>query len=152
MPIQNDIPLISKTAIDDMIIANAQIDVMIPELLNLTPKEKQQFHNIKNKREMFVSKTIEVANHNPAIVPAFASLAYLQQKMTNFQRLKTLENMLLVTLEKVSDTAHNEGHFAYKEALKIFDTIVLAKDSNVPGIDVAHDSLKIFFTKNKRGK
>ena len=152
MPVQTDIPLIDQTAIDNMSGAIAQIDVFLPELINLTPKEKLKFSGIKNRREIFVSKTIELANQNPAVVPSFVSLTYLEEKFSNFQRLKALENVLRQTLEKVSDTAHNEGHFAYKECLKIFDTVELAKDSNVPGIDVIYEALQPFFAKTKKEK
>ena len=53
-----------------------------------------------------------------------------------------LENMLLVLLEKVRDTSHNEGHLAYKEAIRIRDMIMIARDSEVPGIDTIYEDVK----------
>lgn len=152
MPVQTDIPLINQLAIDEFFKRIDQAVGFVPELINLTPKEKLKHSGIKNRRETFVSKTIELANQNPAVIPSFVSMTYLEEKFTNYQRLKALENVLRQTLEKVSDTAHNEGHFAYKECLKIFDTVELAKDSNVPGIDVIYEALQPFFAKTKKEK
>lgn len=152
MPVQTDLLLIDQTSINDSINSINFIEGALSQLLNLSHKEKLKHSGMKNKREPFVSKTIEIANLNPAVVPAFVSLPYLEEKYTNFQRLKSLEQVLRIMLEKVSDTAHNEGHFAYKEALKIFDSIEIAKNSNLPGIDSIHESLQQFFVKTKKQK
>lgn len=152
MPVHTNIVPIDEVSLNDAINSVNFIEGTLPQLINLSHKEKLKHSGMKNKREPFVSKTIQIANQNPAVVPAFVSLPYLEEKYTNFQRLKSLEIVLRSMLEKVSDTAHNEGHFAYKEALKIFDSIEIAKDSNLPGIDSIHESLQQFFVKTKKQK
>jgi hypothetical protein len=150
MPINHDIEPIADAEINDCINKLQGFDSNLSMLINLSPLEKQKHRSVKNKLQPFVEKIALHASLNPSIIPTFVSLTNLNKKINNQQQLKRLETVLVSLLEKVQDTAHNEGHLAYKEAIKIFETIQIAAQSNVLGIDEIYDDVKVFFKKSIR--
>ena len=152
MPINHNLPAVSELDVASAMANVQSINTLLPYLIQLTPKEKQQYAGIKNKRETLSEKLYHHASNNSLIVPAFVSLPMLDQKLSNYKRLKSLENVLQLALEKVRDTAHNEGHLAFKEALKIYDMVEMAVNSNVPGIDTIYADVKPFFPQAGRKK
>ena len=60
--------------------------------------------------------------------------------------------------EKLTHNSHASfsrqwrGHLAYKEALKIYDMVEMAVNSNVPGIDTIYADVKPFFPQAGRKK
>lgn len=152
MPIQSDYPSLDAGEMEAIKLQIIGFEGFFPKVLNLSAKEKYKHQTIKNKREVFVDMVLQQAKNNPMVVPAFASVPYLEEKFSNFHLLQSIEIALEGLLEKVRDTSHNEGHFAYKEALKIFDSIRLARNSQVPGIDAVYESLNHLFAKAGRKK
>lgn len=119
---------------------------------NLTAEERQNLLVMGSKTIDFVTRAMEYAQQNPALVPPYINLPEAQKDLT---LVKTMEPLLLDlrTLTRgLEDTSFIAGSEAYDAALIFYASVKGASRAEVPGAQAVYDDLKRQFPNRGRKK
>lgn len=138
-----------STAISDNVklvldsnLANIASSLSTTLIFNLTPDERTNMLKMGDKTLAFVTKALEYARQNPALVPQFLNLAEAQKDLTLTQDLFHIYQKLTALTRAVEDTMMVAGGEAYEAALIFYNSVKGAARSNAAGSQAIYEEMK----------
>lgn len=122
------------------------INTSLPFLIGLTTAERSSLPAINVNNKAFTEDAINAGVNNPTIVPAYLSLANMQNDLTLFTQMDELVSVVNQLCEKLEDTRLLAGSEAYVSALTLYKLFGSAAGAGVPGTDAIVTQLKARFT------
>jgi hypothetical protein len=120
--------------------------------ITLSPSERQEMPKMGDKTKAFVSKSLEYAGLEPALVPAFLDLAEAQKDYQLAADLGELSRSLDKLLEEVNDAMMLAGSEAYDAALLFYNNVKMASRTNSGGTGSIYDELARRFPRKQSVK
>lgn len=114
----------------------------LPFLVGLTTEERKTLLSIDVSNKAFTEDAINAAVNNATLVPAYVSVAGMQNDLTLFAQLDELSGLANQLSERLEDTKMLAGSEAYQGALTLYRAFGMAADAGVPGADAIVDQLK----------
>lgn len=121
----------------------------LPNLINLTPDERQVCAKLGDKSLSFVGKALEYARQNPAVVPPYIDVNEFERDLNLYVQLTKLLYPLHQLVEKLDDTTMQAGSEAYSAALLFYNAVKGAARAGVPGVKNIVDDLQTRFPGRK---
>lgn len=118
-----------------------KIDLKDILTISLTNDERVELPKMGDKSVAFVTKALELAVQNPALVPAYLDIAEAKKDFQLTQALLPIRQELQTLLRAVEDVAMLAGSEAYDAALIYYNSVKGASRSNVPGAQAVWDEL-----------
>ncbi|MCL5031399.1 MAG: hypothetical protein M1480_20540 [Bacteroidetes bacterium] len=115
--------------------------ILKPKLISLTDELRKSTLKMGDKNVPFVSKSLEYADKNTNLVPAFLNVQELRVDFNAVVALSEIYNVLYPIVSLISDTMMESGSEAYSAALLFYETAKLAAKMNVPGAKEIVDDL-----------
>ena len=119
-----------KTALSDILIHS------------LTPKERKTIVKMGDKTVAFVQKSLDYADSNLTLAPAYLDIAEAQKDLKLSLDLQSIFNQLSALTTALEDAMIISGSEAYNGALIFYNSVQGAVRSNVPGSQSILDELK----------
>jgi hypothetical protein len=116
--------------------------LLAPYLISLTPEERKTMLRMADKTVAFVTKINDYATSTPAFVPAFVSLAELQQDTAGMAALTPLRQQFEQLSLDTDSTVMIAGSEAYGNSLTVYGNIKFLAKNKQPGAQAAYDDLK----------
>jgi hypothetical protein len=120
----------------------------LPFLVGLTADERKSLLTIDVSNKAFTEDAINAGVNNTTLVPAYVSVAGMQNDLTLFTQLDEIYGLANQLCERLDDTKMLAGSEAYQGALTLYRTFGTAADAGVPGADAIVDQLKKRFPSN----
>jgi hypothetical protein len=117
-------------------------DIINPKVLNLTPKQRQEYGRLGDETENFVVKTIDYTQQKPEIVPFFLEADELKIDIEAREAVGPILKRLSIITEKLEDTHKVVGFDLYNSVIAIYRNVKMLSKQNVPGITVIYEDLK----------
>lgn len=118
---------------------------LAPHTVNLTPDEISKMYKMSLKRQSLGSRTIQIAEANPTLIPSFLSLAAAKQDNERFSNLLTIEMKLKMILQGVEHGRMASGGEVLLFVKGMYAALDAAAQQNVPGAKSLHDELSVYF-------
>ena len=148
MPLNRISATLSSTDRDAVLAAIATIREKLPFLIDLTAAERHTVPKLGDKSRAFVSKALEVATHNPDLLPRSFDLAEMGKDVQLFEAMQPILRAINQLQDLVDDTVLQVGSEAYATALSVYSFV---KNSE-PGaaLELAADDLGRRFARRSR--
>lgn len=111
------------------------INTNLPFLIGLTKEERIALPAIDVNNKAFAEDAISAGLNNATLIPAYVSVATMQNDMTLFNQLDEIAGIVNQLLEKIEDTKLLAGSEAYVSALTLYRLFGAAAEAGVPGSD-----------------
>jgi len=148
----NDIDFVISDADLALILDHfSQAKALIPQLVNLTPREKKTFL-IGAKTPIFLQRILSAGQQRPELVPGWVDLNKMKRDYEATQKMEQILNALNQLREAVDDTRFALQQEAVNAGIIIYDNITHAAKNNVPGIDVIHEQIKSLMPRTGKKK
>ena len=133
---------------DAVLAAIATIREKLPFLLDLTTDERRALVRFGDKSRAFVTKALEVASHNPELLPRSFDLEEMRKDVQLFADLQPILRAINQLQDLVDDTSIQVGSEAYATALTVYTYV----KSSEPGaaLDLAADALGRRFARRSK--
>ncbi len=115
--------------------------VLDPFLHPLTPDERQSIVKMGDKSMGFMGKLLDYATNSPTFVPAFISVAELQQDVDMAVGLAPLDQYAAQLALDLNSTVLVAGAEGMGAALPVYKNIKFMADMKQPGAQAAYDDL-----------
>ena len=120
-------------------------------LFNLTPADRMELSKMGDKTIVFVQKSLEYAENNPALVPAYLDIAEAKKDFVLSQDLNNILKQVSMLQRSIEDTMMVAGSEAYNAALVFYNSVKGASRVNVPGSEAVYNDLhQRFSVKSKK--
>lgn len=135
MPYENLSASLSDLDRDKIMSDLNEIKSLLPFLINLSLIERQQKGSVLRFNLSFIVNTLEIARHQPALIPSAISLSEWEKDLQLYQQLQIVRLAVNQLAEALNDT-HIALHSELVNTSISFRKVVkgLAK-TNYPGID-----------------
>lgn len=146
MPYQNltsTLDTIATTPI--MTSLNTMQTTLAPHSINLTPEEISSMFKMSINRQSLGSRSIQIAEANPAFVPAYLNLGSAKQDHERFVNLLAIEMKLKAILQGVEHARMASGSETLLFVRGIYSSLEGATNQNVPGATALFAELQPFF-------
>ena len=150
MPTNRVSATLSTTDLLDISNAIATINSKLPFLINLTYEERKSLPKLGDKTLAFVTKSLELANQRPDILPGNLSVAEFGKDVTLYTQLYSVIQSLTLLMEKLEDTQVIAGSEAYSAALIVYQTAKIS-GADLGGLEAVLDDLAKRFAKKTTG-
>jgi hypothetical protein len=127
-------------------------DILLPQLVNLGPEDKQILPKMGDKTMAFVTKGIMHMEQNPDLVPKFTNVDDIKIDLEAVKLLRAVQAPLNKISDMVNDSVMLSGSEGLLGILSFYNNLKGAAKSNVPGADVIYNDLKARFTYRKKPK
>ena len=124
---------------------------LLPKLKALKPDERMELPKMGDKTVAFVKKALEHCTQNPELAPQYLDVSEYQKDVVAVETLKTLHSPISQIAEALSDTMILSGSDAYSAALMFYNSVKIAKKSNVAKAGTIHDDLSERFPGKVKG-
>ncbi|MFA9189816.1 hypothetical protein AAGV28_00405 [Flavobacterium sp. FZUC8N2.13] len=121
------------------------INTNLPFLIGLTKEERIALPAIDVNNKAFAEDAISAGLNNASLIPAYVSVATMQNDMALFNQLDEIAGIVNQLLEKIEDTKLLAGSEAYVSALTLYRLFGAAAEAGVPGSDTIVAQLKTRF-------
>lgn len=111
-------------------------------LFNLTADERKALRVMGDKSIAFVTKALEYAQNNPALMPPYLDLAEAQKDFALTHNLYGILQQINTLQRAVEDTMMVAGSEAYDAALIFYNSVKGASRVNVPGSEAVYNDLQ----------
>jgi hypothetical protein len=112
-----------------------------PYLIALTPEDRRALPKMGDKTLAFVSKSLDYAEINANLLPAFMDLAEWQKDNTANTQTNALYRLAQQLTSNLDDTAMLSGSESYTASLGFYNNVKQAAKMNVPGAKAVWDDL-----------
>jgi len=129
--------------------AAVAIKAALPDLITLTPEERQTYGKVGDRTLPFLQKALDHAEHVPAIVPSYVDLSLFNEKVDSLQNMESIYIIVSEIYHNLSDTMTLCGYEAYTSALSVYNTAKDAAHRNVSGAKEAVDDMSSRFPGKK---
>ena len=146
MPYQNltsTLDTIATTPI--MTSLNTIQTTLAPHSINLTPEEISSMFKMSINRQSLGSRSIQIAEANPAFVPAYLNLGSAKQDHERFVNLLAIEMKLKAILQGVEHARMASGSETLLFVRGIYSSLEGATNQNVPGATALFAELQPYF-------
>ena len=146
MPYQNltsTLDTIATTPI--MTSLNTMQTTLAPHSINLTPEEISSMFKMSINRQSLGSRSIQIAEANPAFVPAYLNLGSAKQDHERFVNLLAIEMKLKAILQGVEHARMASGSETLLFVRGIYRSLEGATNQNVPGATALFAELQPYF-------
>ena len=110
---------------------------------SLTDEQRASLKAIDVANKVFVEDVItEVGVSGTGIIPPFINPVFIQNDLTLFEQLDTIEASILNLLQKIADLKRIAGDEAYSTALAVYRIYDAANTAGIPGAKQGYDKLK----------
>ena len=124
---------------------------LLPKLKVLNPTERQELPKMGDKSLAFVKKALEYCTQNPELSPQFLDVNEYTNDVMSVETLKALHSPISQLADALSDTMILSGSDAYSAALMFYNSVKIAKKSNVAKAGTIHDDLSERFPGKVKG-
>lgn len=114
----------------------------LPFLVGLTADERKTLNTIDVNNKAFTEDAINAGLNNPTLIPAYLSVANMQNDLALFTQLDEISGLANQLCERIEDTKMLAGSEAYGVALALYKSFGSAADAGVQGADSIVDQLK----------
>ncbi len=121
---------------------------LAPKAANLTPEERQQYGSVNEKNKLFVNKTGDYNNSQPALSSPDVDWAEFNSDFDSRTYLESIQNRLDSVREGVSNAKILHDHDNYQAALTDYDYTKYKMGTSTPGFETKYNELKQFFERN----
>jgi hypothetical protein len=122
-------------------------------LFNLTPSDRLELSKMGDKTIAFVQKSLEYADSNPTLVPAYLDIAEAKKDFALTQDLNNILKQISTLQRAIEDTTMVAGSEAYNAALVFYNSVKGASRVNVPGSEAVYNDLQQrFAVKTKKAE
>ena len=119
---------------------------------SLTDEERNSFRGIDVSNKIFVEDTInEMGISGAAIIPPFLNSGIIQNDLTLFEQLDSIESNITNVLRKVSDLKRICGSEGYDNALAVYKIYEAASLAGIPGAKESYTKLNERFAASNTG-
>lgn len=146
MPYQNltsTLDTIATTPI--MTSLNTMQTTLAPHSINLTPEEISSMFKMSINRQSLGSRSIQIAEANPAFVPSYLNLGSAKQDHERFVNLLAIEMKLKAILQGVEHARMASGSETLLFVRGIYRSLEGATNQNVPGATALFAELQPYF-------
>ncbi len=150
MPTNRVSATLSTTDLLDITNAITTINSKLPFLITLTYDERKSLPKLGDKTLAFVTKSLELANQRPDILPGNLSVAEFGKDVTLYTQLYSVIQSLTLLMEKLEDTQVIAGSEAYSAALIVYQTAKIS-GADLGGLEAVLDDLAKRFAKKTTG-
>ena len=133
------------------LITNA-ITVLKPDLIALTPHERQISAKISDRSYPFVEKTCDYTLLAPQFVPQYMDDEKLRTDLLVHDQLIELLRISKQLTNGLDDSALKTGGDSFTNALNYYNSVRQAARINVPGAKSIHEDLKKRFIRGRPDK
>lgn len=139
---------LTPAAVNNINTAIASIATQLPAG-SLTDEERNSFRAIDVNNKIFVEDTLaEMGISGAGIIPAFLTPSFIQNDLTLFEQLDSIESTIINVLRRVSDLKRISGSEGYDNALAVYRIYEAANLGGIPGAKESYDKLKMRFATN----
>lgn len=117
------------------------INTNLPFLVGLTSDERQALPSMDVNNKTFVEDALNGAVNNTTLVPAYISVANIQNDLTLFNQLDELLLLAKQVCERIEDTKILAGSEAYEAARLFYQSVKTAAEAGIPGADTLASQL-----------
>lgn len=122
-------------------------------LFNLTPSDRLELSKMGDKTIAFVQKSLEYAESNPTLVPAYLDITEAKKDFALSQELNNILKQISTLQRAIEDTTMVAGSEAYNAALVFYNSVKGASRVNVPGSEAVYNDLQQrFAVKTKKAE
>jgi hypothetical protein len=122
-------------------------------LFNLTPSDRLELSKMGDKTIAFVQKSLEYAESNPTLVPAYLDITEAKKDFALTQELNNILKQISTLQRAIEDTTMVAGSEAYNAALVFYNSVKGASRVNVPGSEAVYNDLQQrFAVKTKKAE
>jgi len=113
-----------------------------PYLHSLTPKDRKELPKMNDRSVAFVNKSLEYAESNTALVPAFVDVAELRKDLEAVENLTQFRRQVEEIFTLLDDTVMLAGSEAYVASLAFYNSVKLGARMNIPGAKPVYEDLR----------
>lgn len=113
-----------------------------PYLRSLTPQDRRELPKMNDRSVAFVNKSLEYAEGNTTLVPAFLDVAELRKDLEAVDALTQFRRQVEEIYTLVDDTVMLAGSEAYVAALAFYNSVKLGARMNIPGALPVYEDLR----------
>ena len=113
-----------------------------PYLHSLTPKDRKELPKMNDRSVAFVNKSLEYAESNTALVPAFVDVAELRKDLDAVENLTQFRRQVEEIFTLLDDTVMLAGSEAYVASLAFYNSVKLGARMNIPGAKPVYEDLR----------
>jgi hypothetical protein len=132
---------------EDITIVNTSIKAIlstIPENTTLTDDQRGKYTSIEVSNKVFAEDVLtEARQTGEGILTPYINLDFLENDLTVFNQLSTIESGLTNLLQRVKDAKRIAGHEAYGMANRAYGNYKDASEAGIPNAKSAYDKLKV---------
>jgi hypothetical protein len=112
-----------------------------PYLIALTPEDRMVLPKMGDKTAAFVGKSLDYAESNKSLLPAFIDVAEWRKDNTANTQTTALLRLARQLSDTLDDTTMLTGSENYTAALGFYNNVKQAVKMNVPGAKAIYDDL-----------
>lgn len=142
--------VLSPEQMADILQKLAEIQAILPEGVALRPSDRQKLLKLGRKSTQFVQRTIEIAQQNPELVPAYVDRPSMEMSYQLYNQMLTIIATVEQVGRKVTDVMLTSGNQAQTSSMSCYHGIKNASKANIPGAQPVYDALKTRFRPVKR--
>lgn len=135
---------------DAVMAAIQTINDNLPFLITLSDDERRALPKMGDKTIAFVSKALEYAKLNPALIPAFMNLTEFEKDMALVEQLENIKRNINTVRGSIIATEMLAGSEAYQAALMFYQSTKMAMKMNLPGAKEIYEDLNKRFPRGKK--
>ena len=125
---------------------------LLPALKVLKPEEKGELAKMGDKTLAFVQKSLEHCTANPELTPAFMDAKEFATDVRAVETLRTIHAPMAQITEALNDTMTMAGSDAYTAALMFYNSVQLARKSNIAKAGTIFDDLSTRFPGRQKAR
>ena len=125
---------------------------LLPALKVLKPEEKGELAKMGDKTMAFVQKSLEHCTANPELTPPFVDVGEFTTDVRAVETLRTIHAPMAQITEALNDTMTLAGSDAYSAALMFYNSVQLARKSNIAKAGTIFDDLSARFPGRQKAR
>ena len=149
MPYENINSTISDADNNQILFELDIIKNLMPFLINLTKKERQQKGAFIRQKELFSITAFEIATKEPSLVPQNLDMQGWENDIELLKQLNTIHRIIMQLEESLSDTIIAVKTENAKTSSLFYNSLKLQAKFNTPGVDAMVNKLKGMLHKKK---
>jgi hypothetical protein len=149
MPYENLDAALSDTDMDEIMFELNNIIALLPFLINLTKKERQQKGAFIRQKNLFTQTAFEMATNETHLVPSNFNMAHWQNDILLLAKLQTIHRKIMQLQEGVDDTIIALKTETAKTSSLFYNTLKLQAKFNTSGVDAMVSKLKAMLSNKK---
>lgn len=117
-------------------------NILNGKVVNLTPEQRQEYGNIGNNTENWITKVNRYMDQKPQLIPFYLSKPEFDKDLKARELMKPWLNRVDSINESMQDTSKLLSTDIYNAAIAYYRNIKLISRQNVPGTTTIYQDLK----------